>query len=459
MVFPTLTSNGAGVRLRIAGIPVRFDTWFFILGVLFTVRLGVAVMVLYLVLLGGSVLVHELGHALVARTTGAQPEIVIHALGGLTSWLPPGEVSRGRRVAISLAGPAAGIALGLVFVYADRAGLGADNELARRAIDLGIYINILYGLFNLLPILPLDGGQTLRDLLPGSPAHRERVASIVSIVVGLGAIGAALRFGQPFAAVFVAIFIVGNIATLTAGRRTPGAPRGADAALRRPLEEAFAQLQAGNFVAAAEAAERQAAIADRRGDYQATKVALEVAALARLDAGDPLAAKRLLLDLPAGSVNPRLEGRVLVETGQRELGIERLTAGLLGTGDENEVALCAVALVRSGAAGQLLEMAKDLPAPLVLAAARGALAAEVSAGAEAAGRLAELAGSLATESNVPAAAYTAAQAWAASGNRERALLALRAAVVDPAYAAAAPDEPRLGSIRGAEFDQIMRAAG
>ena len=460
MVLPGMSSNGAGVRLRIAGIPIRFDTWFFIIGVLFSARLGPAVVVLYLVLLGGSILVHELGHALVARTTGAEPEIVIHALGGLTSWLPPGEVSRGRRVAISLAGPAAGISLGLLFVLADRAGLGERNELARRAINLGIYINILYGLFNLLPILPLDGGQTLRDLLPGPPAKRERVAAIVSVVVGAGAIVAALRFDQPFAAIFVGFFIIGNLATLRGGRHRPASARVTGGPLPAALQEASRLLEAGEHAAAAHAAEAQAAIADRRGDYPATKDALELAALAWLEAGDAQAAKRLLLDLPPGSVNPCLEGRVLLATGQPELGMDRLTAGLAGAPDD-KVWPYAAALVSAGAAGRLLTLASDpsWSPQRVLAAAMGAQAATGLGGAEVAGRLAELAGGRASPADVPAAAYIAARAWAISGNSERALLALRAAAADSRCAAAARNEPAFETIRGAEFDAILRAAG
>ncbi|MEO6712976.1 MAG: site-2 protease family protein, partial [Mycobacteriales bacterium] len=214
MLLPTATSNGPGVRLRVLGIPVRFDAWFFIIGVLINYSAGVEVVLLWLFILGGSVLVHELGHALVARTTGARPEIVIHALGGLTSWLPPTAVSRGRRVAISLAGPAAGISLGLVFWAARRAGVGAAGGLGARAISMGIVVNIFYGLLNLLPILPLDGGQTLRDLLPGDDARRERVAAIVSIVVGVAMAGVAMSYEIYFGAVFLALFVVMNIATL-----------------------------------------------------------------------------------------------------------------------------------------------------------------------------------------------------------------------------------------------------
>lgn len=454
MTIPALTSSGgAGLRIRIAGIPVRFDTWFFIIGVLLSIRAGVAVVVLWLVVLGGSVLVHEMGHALVARTTGAQPEIVIHALGGLTTWIPSGEVSRSRRVAISLAGPAAGIALGLMFVAAHVAGLGDAGGLRRLAIDLAIRVNILYGVFNLLPILPLDGGQTLRDLLPGGSARRERTAAIVSIVVGAGAIAGALYFKEPFAAVFVAFFMVGNFASLRAGRpASPPRPRRHPAA----LAEAFRLYEAGALGPAADAAELAAAAADSRGDHAVAVEAVQLAAQARLESGSPGDAKRLLLDLPVGSVRPLLEGRVLLATGQPELGVERLAVAFASAPADQAAFHLANGLVRTGALDRLVATFTDasLPPSIVLAAARGALDA---GGASAAGRLAEAAGSRASGPEFGFAAFLAARAWATAGENERALLALGAAIAaDAEYAAAAGTDPAFAVLRGPDYDQIVR---
>jgi Zn-dependent protease len=441
--------------MRIAGIPVRFDMWFFIVATLLLLRGGIPVVVLWLVVLGGSVLVHEMGHALVARTTGASPEIVIHALGGLTSWQPPGDVSRARRVAISLAGPGAGIALGLLFVAAHRTGVGTSGGLPALAISFGIYINIGYGLFNLLPIVPLDGGQTLRDLLPGSPAQRERAAAIVSIIVGAGVIAAAVFVvHQPVAAFFVAFFVAVNVATLQGGRRTPQRRVAREAT---GVAEAMRLREAGEPAAAAAAAEQVAQDADRRGDHAAAIAAVQFAAAARLDAGEPAEAKRLLLDLPAGSVDPLLEGRVLVAIGQPALGVERLAAAFTARPADDSAYHLAAGLVRTGAIDRLLATfaAPHVPAAAVISAAIGAI--DVGAFAVA-GRLAELAGSHATGAQFGFAAYTAARAWARAGERERALLALRAAVQNEvAYAAAARSEDAFWSLRGPDYDDIVRA--
>ena len=452
MVLPAPTSTGAGVKVRIAGIPVRFDPWFFIIGALFSFRGGLAVVVVWLTVLGGSVLVHELGHAFLARTTGARPEIVIHALGGLTSWLPPGEVSRGRRIAISLAGPAAGMVFGLLFVLADRAGMGEDGGLAALAISLGIHVNILYGLFNLLPILPLDGGQTLRDLLPGSEPSRERVAAVVSIIVGIVAIGAALLYDQPFAAVFLALFVFGNFPAATGGRAL------SRRAVRPDSLAPARQLHAeGNFGAAADYAHAVAAGADRRGDHLTAVAAVQLAATALLDAGRPIEARQALLDLPAGSVDLVLEGRVLIATGQQALGLQRLAAGFAAAPDDRAAYHLARLLTESGAHEQLVALVggAGVPTAAALAAARGAL--DVGA-ADVAGRIAEAAGSRSEGAERSQAAFVAARAWARAGNSSRSMLALRAAVsADRRYAAAAAGESDLRSLHGAEFDELLRS--
>ena len=151
-----------------------------------------------------AVLVHELGHAFVARTTGAQPTITLAGLGGLTSYLPPHPLTRARSVAISLAGPAVGIVVGLALL-AYGAGSASSRTWPPSVLNTAIFTTLGWSLLNLLPILPLDGGQTLRELLPGSPAKREVRAAMVSVVVAVLAALAALRFGLVFGALMAGV--------------------------------------------------------------------------------------------------------------------------------------------------------------------------------------------------------------------------------------------------------------
>ncbi|MGD9999457.1 MAG: site-2 protease family protein [Ilumatobacteraceae bacterium] len=108
-------------------------------------------------------LVHELGHAFAARATGAQAEISLDFLAGFASFVPTRHLKRWERAGISLAGPAVQICLSLGLLLAlginplDRDSFGGD------AWSLAIWwTGPVMGLFNLLPILPLDGGHIVQ---------------------------------------------------------------------------------------------------------------------------------------------------------------------------------------------------------------------------------------------------------------------------------------------------------
>jgi Zn-dependent protease len=110
-----------------------------------------------------SLLLHELGHAVVARREGMQIE-------GITLWLFGGVArfrgmfpSAGAEFRIAVAGPLVTLVLGGIFV-----GLAAVPSLPTEVDGvfawLG-YINLFLLVFNLLPALPLDGGRILRSIL------------------------------------------------------------------------------------------------------------------------------------------------------------------------------------------------------------------------------------------------------------------------------------------------------
>ncbi len=123
----------------------------------------VAMAIVAAVLFFTSLLLHEFGHALVARREGMEIE-------GITLWLFGGVAkfrgmfpSAGAEFRIAIAGPLVSLGLGLLFTLAAwRAGLpeAIDGVVAW----LG-YINLTLLVFNLLPALPLDGGRVLRSAL------------------------------------------------------------------------------------------------------------------------------------------------------------------------------------------------------------------------------------------------------------------------------------------------------
>lgn len=122
-----------------------------------------AMAVVAAVLFFASLLLHELGHALVARREG----VVIE---GITLWLFGGVAkfkgmfpSAGAEFRIAVAGPLVSLAIGVLFVLvAELSGLPGPVEGV--VAYLG-YINLVLLVFNLLPALPLDGGRVLRSVL------------------------------------------------------------------------------------------------------------------------------------------------------------------------------------------------------------------------------------------------------------------------------------------------------
>jgi Zn-dependent protease/CBS domain-containing protein len=137
----------------------------------------------------GSLLLHELGHAVQARREHMEIEgITLWLFGGVAKFR--GEFpSAGAELRIAIAGPIVSLLLGLGFVGVALAGL--PEALDAVAAWLG-YVNLALLVFNLLPALPLDGGRVLRSLLWLSKrdfAEATRIASGVARVLAFGLIG------------------------------------------------------------------------------------------------------------------------------------------------------------------------------------------------------------------------------------------------------------------------------
>src|SRR3954452_14212423 len=99
--------GGRGLRLRVFGFPVHIDVSFFVVMAIFgfSGRNTITGLVAWIAIGAVSILLHELGHAFVARTTGAAPAIALVAFGGVTTYRPPAPLTRARSLAISATGP------------------------------------------------------------------------------------------------------------------------------------------------------------------------------------------------------------------------------------------------------------------------------------------------------------------------------------------------------------------
>lgn len=140
-----------------------------------------AMAVVAAVLFFGSLLLHELGHAVVARREGMELDgIVLWLFGGVARFkgLFP---SAGAELRIALAGPAVTVAIATVLL-----GLAALVSLPSGVEGVVAWlgaINVLLLVFNMLPALPLDGGRVLRALLWRSSGDFTRATRVAG---GLG---------------------------------------------------------------------------------------------------------------------------------------------------------------------------------------------------------------------------------------------------------------------------------
>ena len=196
---------------RIAGIDVFLHPTFLFILCLAPVR-EYGAYGLGLILAGfACVLLHELGHALMARRFGIGTEnITLYPIGGVAR-LTRMPKAPGVELMIALAGPAVNVAIlaGLLAVF----GLPANGIIVYL-----MAVNFMLAAFNLIPAFPMDGGRILRALL-SAPLGRLRATAIAA---GIGR-GLALAFGLYclYQGLWVQVFLAGFI-YLAAGAELAG---------------------------------------------------------------------------------------------------------------------------------------------------------------------------------------------------------------------------------------------
>jgi Zn-dependent protease len=140
------------------------------------------------------VVLHEYGHALMARRYGIETkDITLYMIGGVAR-LTRMPRSPGAELAIALAGPAVNVVIASILGLASALGLfevlgGEFSMLGFFAFNL-LWINVILAAFNLIPAFPMDGGRVLRALLSGWLGR----ARATMIAASLGR-GLALFFG------------------------------------------------------------------------------------------------------------------------------------------------------------------------------------------------------------------------------------------------------------------------
>jgi Zn-dependent protease len=209
--LPVVSRHGIFFWFLRSLVKVRWT--FFLVTVLLGLRTrSVEGVLTWIVVAFFAILLHECGHALAARFYRQSPQIELHAMGGVTRWDWVDHLRWTQRVAITLAGPAAGFMLGGLILAFDRLwpiGIPDWLWLARYQF---LWATVAWGAFNLLPLMPLDGGQAMAELLE----HRmgrdpgRRLARQVSIGTGVAGLAAGLLLGESWVGLLCAIFAFDN---------------------------------------------------------------------------------------------------------------------------------------------------------------------------------------------------------------------------------------------------------
>lgn len=241
------------LNFQFLGFDVRVHPGFFLISMLFgssfvaspSINAGVSAL-MGIILFFVSILVHELGHTLAFRHYGIPSRVCLYWMGGLAipdavgSWSQKARRGLGHKegIVVSIAGPAAGVVLGIFFLLIiklfasevpsyNRWGFvpiffdGPEfqrNVLLYSLLEGFVQINLVYSLINLLPIYPLDGGQVARHLFEmfdkWDGVRKSLMLSIATCVIcGMYSLNAKMTF----LAIFCFYFAYQNFQQLNPG--------------------------------------------------------------------------------------------------------------------------------------------------------------------------------------------------------------------------------------------------
>jgi Zn-dependent protease len=328
-------------HFSLGGIPVRVEPAFFIIIAILgynPYRPSVPGVLWWVGIAFVSILVHELGHAIAFRLYGIRPSITLHGMGGLTSG--SGDLSAARHIVVSLAGPlSALLLLGVPSYLLAQSGMITSVE-GRDAVHAAVWINVGWSLLNLLPILPLDGGQVFASVVDiSTKGRRTRIPEIVSIVVaGVLAI-VALRAGIIFGA-FIALMFAGlNLSSLSRAKRQD---------LGIELQEAHRLLLAHR---AADAETIVRGVLGKRPSGDVLRWASELLAWSRLWQGDLAGAEQAALRYEhAGKASASFRAAQALAAGRVNEGVTLLAWAMVNEPAGPAKSLAAVAAAGSGQA-------------------------------------------------------------------------------------------------------------
>ncbi len=236
------------LRFVLGDIPIRIHPLFWLMAVIFGSSTGSLILIgIWVVLVFVSILIHEFGHALAMRFYSMDSHIVLYSFGGLAIPDTPSYGARplgpGQKNLISVSGALAGflfaaVVLFLVVLVGGSVGVewflgviplpwailpGISNIYLNFLISNLLWINVFWGLVNLMPVLPLDGGNIARNLmLSADPLNGTTKALWISTITGgvIAAIGLVF-LNSIFIGLFFGFLAVGSYQQLRPGFGRP----------------------------------------------------------------------------------------------------------------------------------------------------------------------------------------------------------------------------------------------
>lgn len=156
-----------------------------------------------------SILIHELGHALMIKKYKLPTQIVLSSFGGYATH-PAGILSRSQSFLVTLAGPLLQLILGLA-VYFSMPHLMLPDTLIWYFVRTLAGVSIFWAILNCIPILPMDGGRMLEAALgPRRIKLTLTISTLVAVVCSI--IG--FMIGSILIGIFMAMFAFQNYQTL-----------------------------------------------------------------------------------------------------------------------------------------------------------------------------------------------------------------------------------------------------
>ncbi len=207
------------------GIPVGFQPMFLVLIAILSIGIGsVTESIVFAICAILGVLIHEFGHAFVAKHYGLKPQIVLHGFGGIT--LHSRSATDKQNFLITFAGPLAGLVTGGVFfginivlllfppTYAFLNEFGVINLF----LTYMFYVNFFWGIFNLIPIIPMDGSKVLNYVIRKFTNQKKaaKISAVIGIVLGVGLLAWSLLSHSMWMIIISAFLLMSNFSAVRA---------------------------------------------------------------------------------------------------------------------------------------------------------------------------------------------------------------------------------------------------